>query len=653
MTENPTSLDVGRHYDRIRSLEPLSRLDRNSQDSLISSAQLVNFAEGETVYAEGAKDDFANYLLDGLVEVLWRGRQLRLIDARDRAAVQALDPPGPKRFTVKARRHSTVIRIRRSDLQAKLRSAEFATKVSGLRHDIEGGDSKWAPWKMSMLRSPLLRGLTMPQLREVVAHLERVPVTADQVIIRQDEPGDYYYIIDEGRAVVTRVLPSGGPAVHVADLGIGEAFGEAALITGAARNATVTMRTGGYLLRLEAGDFRTLIQTPLLRPISFADARNMIARGGAWVDVRTSEQFSAGALSEAMNLPLDQLREESSALPRKRQYVVCSDDPGASAVGALLLTQRGFVAAYLAEPMNEAATPENGESDEPRHGERPAHIDDARIAFQAETGGNEPASPRDYAPEGTTPTGATPPMPAAAAGQVEPVPRDLYDDTATGKSLADLIEQMHERHQDLISGDSPAVDQSSAPDSSALDLGSFENEVAKSLPPLHAPPSPVLSLTPDDPVAAAHPLPDPEAPPQPPLDELMKEFETRLRQFAETRLAEEHAEVEALIAARVARVKDAALREIQRQTESMRKRYRAEYAQREAGLRTQYEKLMAFAQRISHQKVDIKRAKRRLEAKLAATDRLQRDIDELRDVLSERLDSTDGPADDQPPESSS
>ena len=75
-------------------MEPINQLEPADQDALIAEARLLTFATDETVFNEGSNDDFANYLLQGSVEFLWNNRPVKLIDARDKAAIQALDLSG-------------------------------------------------------------------------------------------------------------------------------------------------------------------------------------------------------------------------------------------------------------------------------------------------------------------------------------------------------------------------------------------------------------------------------------------------------------------------------------------------------------------------------------------------------------------------------
>ncbi|HEY2383937.1 MAG TPA: ATP-binding cassette domain-containing protein [Terriglobia bacterium] len=77
-------------------------------------------------------------------------------------------------------------------------------------------------------------------------------------IVRQGDQGDKFYIIRSGSAAVYR--EEGGQKVLVATLGEGEFFGEAALVTGEPRNATVMATTDTELYTLGKEDFHIAIE---------------------------------------------------------------------------------------------------------------------------------------------------------------------------------------------------------------------------------------------------------------------------------------------------------------------------------------------------------------------------------------------------------
>ena len=52
-------------------------------------------------------------------------------------------------------------------------------------------------------------------------------------MIKQGDEGDYFYVIVDGRCVVTRETPLNREGVKLAELGGGDTFGEEALISDA------------------------------------------------------------------------------------------------------------------------------------------------------------------------------------------------------------------------------------------------------------------------------------------------------------------------------------------------------------------------------------------------------------------------------------
>ncbi|MCC7493623.1 MAG: ATP-binding cassette domain-containing protein [Fimbriimonadaceae bacterium] len=105
---------------------------------------------------------------------------------------------------------------------------------------------------------PLLQSLTAEQATQLASCFQPRSVSAGEVICRQGEPGDRFYLIAWGRLTVTRQGPAG--EVEVARLAAGDQFGELALLRDESRNATVRARGDGLLLALSRADFDALLQ---------------------------------------------------------------------------------------------------------------------------------------------------------------------------------------------------------------------------------------------------------------------------------------------------------------------------------------------------------------------------------------------------------
>jgi len=86
-----------------------------------------------------------------------------------------------------------------------------------------------------------------------------VPVSAGQVIIRQGDPADLFYVIGQGEVEVTQTTPEQPEPRVLRRMGVGEGFGEIGLLHGSARTATVTAITRGTLVALDGDAFLELV----------------------------------------------------------------------------------------------------------------------------------------------------------------------------------------------------------------------------------------------------------------------------------------------------------------------------------------------------------------------------------------------------------
>lgn len=107
-------------------------------------------------------------------------------------------------------------------------------------------------------RNALFKNLSAATLAEVAdkMSLERFP--AGEVVIRQRDPGDKLYVILKGSAEV--VAEKDGESRQVAILGPRDFFGEAALISGEPRNATVRAKEALECYTLGKDDFQRVIE---------------------------------------------------------------------------------------------------------------------------------------------------------------------------------------------------------------------------------------------------------------------------------------------------------------------------------------------------------------------------------------------------------
>jgi rhodanese-related sulfurtransferase len=184
--------------------------------------------------------------------------------------------------------------------------------------------------------------------------MQRVNYRASEVVIQQGAEGDYFYAIVSGRCAVTRETPLNKGGIKLAELNVGDTFGEEALISEAKRNATVTMLTDGALMRLNKQDFRELMNEPLLQWRSYEEARRIVEAGGRWLDVRLPSEHQNLAVEDSINIPLYFIRLKLSTLDRNTRYVVYCDTGRRSSAAAFILVERGYDAYVLKGGLSSA-----------------------------------------------------------------------------------------------------------------------------------------------------------------------------------------------------------------------------------------------------------------------------------------------------------
>jgi CPA1 family monovalent cation:H+ antiporter len=106
---------------------------------------------------------------------------------------------------------------------------------------------------------PMFDGLPPARLETAERRSRLISIEPGQVIIRQGDPADRFYVIGDGEVEVTQVGPAGDPPIVLRRMGVGEGFGEIGLLLSSPRTATVAALTRGTLVALDGPDFLELV----------------------------------------------------------------------------------------------------------------------------------------------------------------------------------------------------------------------------------------------------------------------------------------------------------------------------------------------------------------------------------------------------------
>jgi rhodanese-related sulfurtransferase len=340
------------------SIEALKRLDPLSSLSDIRLQELADLCLIESVGRN--LDPFRLRSIAGQSVYLLRG-ELALAYTQGASEVivggsaEACCVLGKRRMFISAKTVTDVDLIRIDDdlLDVILTWDQLAEQEhAGSRQPSAERSSSGANWSVmsglygiNKLRFGAFSQLPPAHIDQLLRCFERIEAKSGEVIIREQTEGDYYYLIESGRCQVERLV--GGVNMTLAELRSGDTFGEEALASEARRNATVTMKTDGTLLRLSKQDFNALLREPLLRAINMEQARQRVQGGAEWIDVRYMSEYQYDKLPGAVNIPLSEIRNAFGALDINKEYVVYCQSGRRSSAAAFLLAQRGYNVYWL------------------------------------------------------------------------------------------------------------------------------------------------------------------------------------------------------------------------------------------------------------------------------------------------------------------
>ena len=108
-------------------------------------------------------------------------------------------------------------------------------------------------------RVPLFAGLDRVTLAKLAVHFERIRFEAGEVVFREGDPGDAFYVVLHGTFSDYVGSPDAGVDTRLATRGPGGTFGDIALLSNRPRSTTVRADVAADALRLERGRFLGLV----------------------------------------------------------------------------------------------------------------------------------------------------------------------------------------------------------------------------------------------------------------------------------------------------------------------------------------------------------------------------------------------------------
>ncbi len=335
----------------LKGFSPLDGLKRDNLAALAKKVRLRELSPSQILFKEGDTEKRTIYIVSGALELIDGGKISEVVEGGTENARNPVSPMFPRRVTARAHDRVQFISIDSDLLDVMLTwdqtGSYEVSELQGKADDVGGDD-----WMTMLLQAKAFHKIPPANIQAIFMRMQQINYKSGDVVLKQGSEGDYFYVLTRGKCLVTRETPLNKEGIKLAELDVGDTFGEEALISDAKRNATVTMTTDGAVMRLGKDDFKRLLNEPMLDWVTSDEADQLVQSGGQWLDVRLPSEFENHHKDGAINIPLYFIRLKINTLDQSKKYVVCCDTGRRSSAGAYILSERGYQAYVLRGGIN-------------------------------------------------------------------------------------------------------------------------------------------------------------------------------------------------------------------------------------------------------------------------------------------------------------
>ena len=296
----------------ISKLIPYSDLCENLQNFISDKAGLQNIKANSLIFSEGENADCIYFLLKGKIVLSQKsGKE----NSRSPSALSFSQGYSHYRHSASAEQDSVIIKVKLSpEEQDTLLCWEFAYRFM---------DN--AAWIMSLHESGMFGHINADQILKLVQSFEKISVTKEDIIIKENSFERIFYVLLEGQANVYQGKLS-EQSKAISQIHVLQTFGEASLMEDLPRNATIKMASEGQLMRLDTTHIDQLkadINDKVF--INGLELKQKIEVEKAEIlDIRPEKEAKLNPLKGAQLASMDQPQTLLNKIQNEKSYIIYS-----------------------------------------------------------------------------------------------------------------------------------------------------------------------------------------------------------------------------------------------------------------------------------------------------------------------------------------
>ena len=327
--------------DILKNFIPLNTLPNARLSSICENHHVEELNKGAVLFEQGDEAKEFIYLISGMISLYAGEMEVETIVTGSEVARFAIAHHLPRKVKAVTRSKARVVRIPTHLLDME------TPEDDGQTYMVDEVENQGGDWMTTMLQSPVFQRLPAANLQKVMMQMEEVAFAPGDVVVKQGDEADFYYIIKAGDCELIRQASEQVRPIKLGELHSCDAFGEDALLSGNPRNVTVRMKGKGQMLRLSKANFIKLVKEPVLQYVKFEEGQEKVASGANWLDVRGADEYAEDHIEGAVNIPFFSLRMKVAELRHDQLQVLVCANGRTSEAAAFLLLKFGFNALIL------------------------------------------------------------------------------------------------------------------------------------------------------------------------------------------------------------------------------------------------------------------------------------------------------------------
>ncbi|MDG1112830.1 MAG: cyclic nucleotide-binding domain-containing protein [Pseudomonadales bacterium] len=327
----------------LKGLSPFSALSDANFIKIAARGEIKSQPAGALLFKRFSNDADSHWLLTGQLNLVNDAFENRAFTESDSQTYGAVDDFQPHTVSAVCETPCAVFTL------SKTVQSEIETLLEAAASTAENSLSI-GNWMERLLSTPLFEFIPPTNIQELFKRFKTRQVTSGEIIIKQGEPGDYFYMIKTGSVSVH--VEMNGKVNQVAKLTAGQSFGQDALVSDLPRNATIMATAPCELGMLTEADFEDLLLSPVIEVITPAEIEEAVRVQGTQVQILNLYQpddLQPEAAAEELAIPFMALRNHIHEFSKEIVYVVRGPaSPKINLLGAYLLNEAGHTAYVLA-----------------------------------------------------------------------------------------------------------------------------------------------------------------------------------------------------------------------------------------------------------------------------------------------------------------